>query len=416
MKYLNKSLAYALLAGTAFTTSAMAGSSTDFDLSSASLGGDSPLQVGGYFESRNQYFLSDSTHSEDWLSLRQRVGLDVTYKFDNITLFAAGYAEHDGATNDYRSARHGELTEAYAKLDGENTDLTVGKRIITWGAADGRRTIDRINAVNLKDPIGNGRTTARRANWLVHLEHSLNNSTTLEGVYLPFGRDTELPEHGSPWEPMALYNLRYDAGLGFITLVERDEDDGEGGARISHFGEGFDISAAFYSGYTDNRVIVEQTMSTIVLAPVRTETYNLSGATPHGNGTLRGELSYTPDMPLGMGQETDLLQGIVGWDTTFGIDTLVSLQLFVDSYDDMDDTYGATFSVLDKICDDQVDVGLRGQLANDDQYVAEAFATYPVNDGLSLTARGMWFGGEDGTPIDEFSKNDFVELSARLTF
>ncbi len=384
-----------------------------------SLGGngaeEGTVRFSGLLESRNQMFLDTDNQRDDFLSLRQRATLNAHYNTGSLTLFASGFGELDRAKRMYRSIKHGEIVEAWARLDGENTDLTVGRQRIAWGTADGRSTIDRLNIVDFRDPIGNARTSARRTSWAARVEHTTPLGV-LEGVYLPFGRDRQLPEFGSPWEAPDLFSLRLMAMLGGFNLTIDNPDDAEGGVRFSHFGEGFDLSAAMFNGYTDAPVLISQSVTMAHLAPLRRTSYNLSGAMTHGNGTLRGEATYTPDFPIGLGQETDLVQTVVGWDTTFGTNIYLNVQLFRDFYGDIDDQYGATFALTDKFHDERLEAGIRGQVANDSQYSGEVFADYKCNDALTLSGRVMLFDGDAGTALGAFEDNDFAELSARFTF
>ncbi len=371
---------------------------------------EGPFRVSGFFESRNQRFLSQ----DSFLSNRQRGQLELKFTSNLFRLFASGYGEYDPATEEYRSPWRGEVLEAYGVFDGPSTDVTLGRQRIAWGTADGRSTIDRINAVDFRDPIGNARTSARWPSWAARIEQSTPFGI-LEGVWLPIGRDRRLPEEGSPWETDALASLRAAQTMG-LQLDLDNPDVHEGGVRFSHYGEGFDWSVAVFDGQTDFPLPALQTADRVVLKPERITTWNASVAVGRAKSTWRGEVAYTPNFPLGLGQVSDLTQAIVGWDRTFFSDLYVNVQLFVDGFSDADEEWGGTFAVTNSFFDDATEAGVRGQLLNEGQYAVETFADYEFNDAITVTARAFVFGGNTGSGLGEFRENDFAELSLRYAF
>lgn len=370
-------------------------------------------RVSGFFESRNQRFIEQDA----FLSTRQRGQLELKYasKSDKWRFFTSAYGEYDQATEDYRSPFRGEVLEAYGVFDGPSTDITLGRQRIPWGTADGRSTIDRVNAVDFRDPIGNARTSARRPSWVARIEHTTSIGV-FEGVWLPIGRDRRIPEQGSPWEIDFLSSLRSADDAGTLNLNIEDPKVHEGGFRFLQFGEGFDWSFAVFNGLSDFPLLSLQSPDLVRLTPARFTTVNLSAAIGQTKSTWRGEIAYTPDFPLGLGQTTDLSQIIVGWDRTFLLDLYVNVQLFFDRFGNVDDTYGGTFAITNSFFDDATEAGVRGQVANEGQYAIETFADYEFNDAITLTARVFLFGGQIGSDLGEFRENDFAELTLRYAF
>ena len=86
----------------------------------------------------------------------------------------------------YRDATRIELREAYVHYDGAAVDVTVGKQRVGWGTADGLSTIDRVNAIDYREPIGNARTAARRPSSLVRVE-ATTDVGVFDLVWLPRG-------------------------------------------------------------------------------------------------------------------------------------------------------------------------------------------------------------------------------------
>ncbi len=383
-----------------------------FDLS-AETSEERRWRISGFFESRNQRFVEQDA----FLSFRQRGQLEIKYasKSERWRLFTSAYGEYDPATEDYRSPFRGEVIEAYGVFDGPSTDITLGRQRIPWGTADGRSTIDRTNAVDFRDPIGNARTSARRPSWVARVEQTTSIGV-FEGVWLPIGRDRRIPEQGSPWEVSFLSDLRAAADAGAFVLNIEDPIANEGGFRFLQFGEGFDWSIAVFNGLSDFPLLSLQTPDRVRLTPSRFTTINLSAALGQAKSTWRGEIAYTPDFPLGLGRTTDLGQLIVGWDRTFLRDLYVNVQLFWDRFEEADDTFGGTFAITNSFFDDATEAGVRGQVANEGQYAIETFADYEFNDAITLTARVFLFGGKSSSDLGEFRQNDFVELSLRYAF
>lgn len=384
----------------------------DFDLSAEESASDDAFRVSGYVESRHQKFLTQTP----WLSNRQRGQLEIKANAtDWLRSFASGFVEYDPATEPYRDTIRAELIEFYTVLDGPSTDVTVGKQRIAWGTADGRSTIDRINAIDFRDPIGNARTSARRPSWAMRVEQSTDIGV-FEGVWLPRGRDRRLPEPGSPWEPSGLAALREAGAAGAFDLSIENPNPHEFGFRYTNYGEGFDWGFAVFDGQTDSPILREQTPTRVRLAPQRIRTWNVNTAIGQASSTWRGEIAYTPDFPVGLGVDHNLLQFIVGWDRTFFENLYVNAQLFWDKFSGADDTYGATFAVTDKFFDDSTEAGVRGQIANEGQYTVETFADVELNDAVTLTAKVLVFGGNTGSGLFDFRENDFAEISLRYAF
>ncbi len=387
----------------------------DFDLTAAAAV-DPTWQWAGYFESRNQYF----TETQGWESTRAQARFELKWVQTVMSGevqwrgFASVDVEHDARTRDYRDVVRSEVREAFLVRDGVAMDVTVGKQRIAWGTADGVSTIDRVNAVDFRDPIGNARTSSRRPSWLVRVERKLPLGT-LEAVWLPRGRDVKLPEFGSPWEPTDLHSLRQQRADGLIRLDIEDIKAHEGGVRYLVYGEGFDWSLGYFNGYTDAPVQFSQRLDQLRLSPVRIRTYNAAGAVGLSSSTLRGEIAFAPDTWVA-GRQSDLLQMVVGWDRTFFANLYANLQLFWDEARSSEESYGVTFALTNKVWDDAADIGIRGQVANAQQHAVEVFMDYSFGDNLKLSTKYLVFDGSTGSPLGDFDANDFLELTLRWEF
>ncbi|MEM7079992.1 MAG: hypothetical protein AAF513_15330 [Pseudomonadota bacterium] len=392
--------------------------SFDFDLEVEQTEQEPAWQNNTYVEARGQYFAA----GEAWESSRVTAHTELKWgRYAGVEQtqwrgFVSGRVEHDERSVDYRAPARAELVEAYLLRDGATTDITLGKQRVAWGTADGVSTIDRINAVDLRDPIGNARTASRRPSWLLRIEQKLQTGS-LDFVWLPRGRDRKFPEFGSPWEPSGLNELRMLRRAGAQGLEIEDPHRPEGGVRYQVFGQGVDWSVAFFNGYTDGPVRARTVAASpgaalLRLSPVRVSTVNIAGALGLARSTLRGEVAYTADTWVDS-RPSDLWQMVLGWDQTFFTSLYVNLQLYYDRATAAPDTYGATFAITQQVFDDAATMGLRGQVGNDAQHAIEAFLDYRLGDQLLLSAKYLSFDGARSSPLGDFRDNDFAALTVR---
>ncbi len=384
----------------------------DFDLTETENADASSWQFSGYLENRNQYFTADM--DEDWLSNRLLGRGELTWRRDRWLAFAATNVEHDPATRDYRDPFRTQVQEAYLQWDGDRLDVSLGKQRVAWGTADGVSTIDRVNAVDLREPIGNARTASRRPSWLVRVQQSTSIGI-VEAVWLPRGRDRKLPERDSPWEPADLAALRELAAAGVAILVTDDPEDDEYGLRYSRYGQGVDWGLAVFDGYTDAPVTLAEENNSVVLKPERITTWNANAAVGLANSTWRGEVAYTPDHVNG-DEQTGRWQAVLGWDRTYFSNLYLNFQLFWEKVGGNEEDFGGTFAVTNKFFDDAATAGVRGQLGRDNQLSAEVYIDYAVNDAWTLTAKAFVFEGDTGSALADFTENDFVEFTLRWSF
>lgn len=383
----------------------------DFDFATTSQESDNRLRISGTFTSRNQHLLEQSS----FLSARQRAFLEGKWSSEKLRLVLSGWTEYDRANRDFRDPWYAELTEAYAFFDGETVDVTLGRQRVAWGVADGRSTIDILNAIDLRDPIGNARTPSRRPSWMARVEYRLDYGT-LEAAFLPIGRNRSLAGFGNPWELDELNALRRADLAGDISLDIQKSSSPEGGIRFARFGQGFDWSVAVFSGKTDAPLPFQESETEVRLSPERFTTFNVSTAIGAGKSTWRGEFAFSPNTPIGLGQSSDLTQVIVGWDRTFFTDLYANIQVFTDVFSNRSDIYGATFALTKPLFDGGAEIGVRGQVGNNNTFSAEAFVDYVLNDNVSLAARLFVLDGNAQSDFASFRDNDFVELSLVYSF
>ncbi|MEM9396318.1 MAG: DUF1302 family protein [Pseudomonadota bacterium] len=358
---------------------------------------------------RGQHYLD----SNEWLSRQLRTQLELKVNHRQWRGFVSAYLSQDSAAADFRDPWLGELLEAYLYYDAGDINITLGRQRVAWGTADGLSTIDRLNAIDLRNPIGNARTPSRRPSWLFRVEQQVGPGT-LEAVWLPRGKDRKRAEFGSPWESSGLHFLRSEERLGNIDLRFTDPNSGELGLRYLHYGQGFDWSVAFFNGYGDGPEQISERGRRVTLRPVRSRTFNTSAAFGLSQSTVRAELAYTPDAMIS-DERTPLWQLIAGWDRTFLTSLYTNVQAFWFNAADFEQ-YGLTFSVSNNFADDALSSGVRGQLINQDQLSIEVFTEYQWDDHLRLGGKLLFFDGDRGTTLGDFRENDLVEISISWSF
>lgn len=384
--------------------------SFDFDLS-ASQKQEQSWRIGGAVDFRGQYRFTDT----DWISTRLQSRFNVRYEKNALKIFASVNMHYDPATRSYQRSTRMELGEAYIAMNGKLFDITVGKQRIAWGTADGRSTIDRVNAIDFRDPVSNGRTSSRRPSWVVRLEAD-SEMGTWDFVWLPVGRDRKIPRHGSPWENSYLSFLRENSANGAFDLEIVDSQKPEVGLRFLRYQKGIDWGIAFFDGYTDYPQHIAHLEKRVELYSRRIQTWNISVAKGFGNSTLRGEFSYTPDYPLTNGESGLLTQSIIGWDRTFLTSLYINAQLFMDDLAGGKDSYGVTFAVTEKFLDESIEAGVRGQVLNHSRHSLELFGDYQFSDEIAISAKWVGFDGARNTLLGDYRNNDFLEISVSYTF
>ena len=378
----------------------------DFDLSEPQKN-KQKWQTDAYIEFRPRYL----TEQKESLSSRLSGSLNLKLSNNNWRSFISLSSEYDNVKSGYRSPLRNNIDEAYLSYDGPETDITIGKQRVNWGATDGISTIARVNAIDFRDPIKNGRTASRRSSWLLRLQHT-NGFGDFEAVWLPRGRDRKLAEPGSPWETPALNHLRQLQQDGSVELSIEDPHHHEFGLRYQRYGQGLDWGMAVYDGYSDAPTVVTGSDSSVTLSPERIRIWNLNAVYAFPKSTLRGEIAYTDQVSVN-GLTGKRRQAIFGWDTTLLTDLYINAQVFWNSYTALEDEYGATVALTKPLLGGAIETGLSGQFARQQQKATEIFIDYSLNDNLTLSGRYFKFSGSAGTPLGTFRENDFLELSLR---
>lgn len=403
------------------------------------------LRPGGYFESRNQVRTGDPG---DPLSLRQRLRLELLGRRGGWTVFVGGRFDYDPAFYEWdegENALRAELHEAYIGFDSGRFDLSIGQKMVRWGAADRLDPLDLINPLDVLDPIDDARHEERLPVWLGHVVCSFPR-LTLEGVFIPRAEVNEFPEPQNPWEPALLGDLRKGVARGAFSWDPTDRrdrwfEDSETGFRASTFWRGVDIDLIYFNGYMDTPVIARDLSGLFdVKVEPRYDPFQAIGcafAKGFDLTTLRGEISFKPDYSFSIDLESpgyfseddgvvkrDLYQGVLGVDRILLENIYVHAQAYLDRIEDgfhtlRTDTenYGAGYEVSGDFRDDDLTAGCRGVIsASDEGAVSELFVRQRWGDNWINTFGVIWFDGSAASTFGQYDENDMFYLTVRRHF
>jgi len=418
------------------------------------------LGLHGYLESRYQAYLRDGSEA----SARQRLWLEVQGRAlgggdgaddpdaSSLRLFSSAGLDGDpvaGRLSDDQKTFRAHLEESYLTLDTRQVDLMVGRKMLRWGTGDGVNPMDLINPVDHREPVSSGRADARVPVELGQLIINLPTGgavqeATLETVYIPLARIYRLSASGSPWEPYGLRALRRAENEGYLALADQQEpdhavDDAEAGLRLGVTTNGWDLAAIGFHGVSDNPIFDYRTTeadgATLPLVtPVHPHftAWGVNVAKGLERSTLRGELALKPDLPVMLEDVSTghdwvrrpVLEGVAGFDRTFGLNCYVNVQYFWNAVLEQSDnlardafTHGATAEIYDLFLQDDLKAGVRGTVSFSKQgSVSELFAEYSIGDDWLLAASLMLFEGPRDGNYGQYSNNDCLTLRLRYSF
>ena len=240
-----------------------------------------------------------------------------------------------------------ELRELY--IDGHigRAFVRVGKQQIVWGQADGLRVLDVVNPLSFREFVWPEPQDRRIPLWSVKTELPLGPAT-LQLVWLPDPTYDEIPLGDAAFAvttpllvpqataPIPVEPVRRPSGL---------RDSSDGGARISTFVAGWDVTLNYlYHTYDDPVPFVAIENGGPVLAPgyERSRLFGATVSNAFGSTTVRGEVGYSTDRWFITADAadpdrvfpSDELAFVVGLDNTAFTDTLVSVQYFQSTLQD----------------------------------------------------------------------------------
>ena len=242
----------------------------------------------------------------------------------------ADYTKHRAGFIDRTPGRsHLDFDEAYVGWIGSSGEVTVGKRIYTWGYGDLYRPVDQINPVDLLDIPTMEKIGTTSLSFLKNV-----GGTEIEAIYSPWFIPSRVPGVGNRWladfTPLAgtlKHQLGFDplVGLGGREVPSAVLENGQFGLRIgsSEWVEGTDLFVSYYHGNDPIGVYrADVAPPTVTLTPVypRFHEFGTGFSRLMGEFEVHGETAF--HLTEGTDFDDDYMEYVVGvnrsWYPEFG--------------------------------------------------------------------------------------------------
>jgi hypothetical protein len=162
---------------------------------------ENKLEVSGELLTDERFLLKDKN---DWVWNENRLTLRLDKRITgNSKFYSEVWLRNIGLPNITRSADlynkgivdpyNLEIREAYVQIIGlitKKLDLKIGRQYIAWGTADKLNPTDNLNPYDMEDILDFGR---HRGSDAINLNYYFNNYFSMQGVFIPFFRPSNLP-------------------------------------------------------------------------------------------------------------------------------------------------------------------------------------------------------------------------------
>ncbi len=257
--------------------------------------------------------------------IESKLSFDMDYDFtDNISLKVSPevYCDNDDLSKGVIDSLYernklryvGSIEEAYLLYSGEQYDFSIGKRIYTWGKADGYKPLDNLNSCEFTDV-----PDLRKLGVVSASFNYAWPETSVNFVLVPLFTPSRLPEDNNRWsgEGDALiagdqFNFNYTpaqlnsylsstgsslSGDDISTVEERELPpkqvrNMQYGIRLNTTRAGWDFSLSYYDGFNNVAVVRErETATKIHFIPCFNKMKEIGGAfsTTYGQLEVHGE-------------------------------------------------------------------------------------------------------------------------------
>ncbi len=377
------------------------------------------------------------------VSLRQRLQVEASKRWEHVSLFASFRGDADLAAPTWKHQYHSpflaSVHEAYLTLYTDHLDMFAGRKIHRWGTGDGINPMDLINPIDTRDPFSSGRADNRVPAELAVAKLSWKN-WSLEGVFLPLARVSDLQSRGYPWNAKDYDSIYAAEERGEIRVRNKKPDEWfrqcAWGARLSTFAGGWDLSLLFFSGYISHPVW------TPVLVPASGRmTYEARH--PHftayginfakavgGSSTIRGELAYKPQYRMNFNDEYfpftgDYVQSVIGIDYDLDSKYYFNIQIFTDFFKGSNERQesknkiwnGVSYEISGKWLRDDLKAGVRGKIyTSGDGDLTDFFVQYKFNDNVEFNTGVMLWIGSNESAIGRYSENNMLYCNVKFSF
>ncbi len=213
--------------------------------------------------------------------------------------------------------------------------------------------------------------------------------------------------------------------------------DGKYAMRLTATAAGWDFGLIGYSGACNTPVftgsITDGGRVQITPEHPRITAFGVNFAKGLERSTLRGELAIKPDYPLQKNtaangllpdyKKENMLEGVIGFDRTFGINRYVNLQYFAiyiphnEMVVNPRYKHGITYEISDFFLQDDLKLGVSGIIGFSGQgWTIQPYGEYKLGDNWLLAASIFLFAGDEDGSYGQFDRRDFATLRLRWSF
>lgn len=342
--------------------------------------------------------------------------------YDQARFNASDVAEHRAESS---------LREGYADLYFGNYSLRLGKQQVTWGESDYFRTLDVINALDLRDfllPYVDDFQAARNTLNMANLIHQ-GEQWESQLLYIPDFQKDQLAANSADFASPQLAALKQQVTAVQVQQPQADIDDAAWGLRSKGTFDWGELGVYGYSGWSSEAQLA-LSGSTLQMNYQRRQFVGVSLSRPSGAWVVRSDLAYrlkerlTAQLSSGLAYtQHDVAEWLVGADYSDGPFNL-SLQLhhrqiLQHKPQVLEDRHSNSFSIY-IACDY---MGDRLQLSNlllgeldDYNALNETRLSYRFTDQLSADIGFDWFTGKGDKLYGQFKNQSRLFSSLQYFF
>ena len=197
----------------------------------------------------------------------------------------------------------GALRELYWERQIDNTFWRVGKQQVVWGEADGVKLVDLVNPQSYQEFILPSSDDSRIPLWMLNIEHSLDQETNIQVLWIPDASTHEVAPVGSPFRITSALQVPQQSSSQDVRLVspsapKRIIKDSDFGLKLSRFWSGWDVTLN-YLYHTIDEPIFETRFDSSGVSVVgdyrRSHMLGGTASSAFDDWTLRVELAFESD-------------------------------------------------------------------------------------------------------------------------
>lgn len=197
----------------------------------------------------------------------------------------------------------GALRELYWERQIDNTFWRIGKQQVVWGEADGVKLVDLVNPQSYQEFILPSSDDSRIPVWMLNIEHSLNQETNIQVLWIPDASTHEIAPAGSPFRITSALQVPQQSSPQDVRLVspsapKRIIKDSDFGLKLSRFWSGWDVTLNYLYHTIDEPVFetrIDGSGVSVVGDYRRSHMLGGTASSAFDDWTLRVELAFESD-------------------------------------------------------------------------------------------------------------------------